>query len=175
IMLVESRLGDFIGKRMVLNTLSSLAALDDNAVREMLWNTRVKHKSSESRDKFDTWARRKAAWAYTELKAYLKYVNDQHIDPFSVLGSYAGALGFAQFMPSNVLMFGQDGNKDGRINLYQHGDAIESIANYLKHHGWRPGLSRQEAFRVVLCYNRSKYYADTVLKVAERISGRSLW
>ena len=72
-------------------------------------------------------------------------------------------------MPSSLLRFAQDGNRDGQINLFQHADAIESIANYLKQHGWRPGLKRHEAFRILLRYNHSKYYADTILKVAERL------
>jgi membrane-bound lytic murein transglycosylase B len=169
IILVESRLGAFVGKRRVLNTLSALAALDDKGNRDMLWHTYVKHKAPGAGSQFDQWARRKSAWAYRELKAFLQYVKAQKVDPYSVYGSYAGALGIAQFVPSSVLRFAQDGNRDGRINLYHHEDAIESVANYLKQHGWRPGLKRQEAFRTLLNYNRSRYYAETILKVAERL------
>ncbi|MCK4728507.1 MAG: lytic murein transglycosylase [Desulfobacterales bacterium] len=169
IILVESRLGTFIGKRLVLNTLSALAALDDKDSRDMLWHTYVRHKARGSRSQFDQWARRKSAWAYGELKAFLQHVKAQKVDPFSVYGSYAGALGIAQFVPSSVLRFAQDGNQDGQINLCDHEDAIESIANYLKQHGWRPGLKRREAFRILLYYNHSKYYAETILKVAERL------
>jgi membrane-bound lytic murein transglycosylase B len=85
-------------------------------------------------------------------------------------GSFAGALGISQFIPSSVLRFAQDGNKDGQINLFDHEDAIMSIAYYLKQHGWKPGLSRNEQFRIVLTYNHSEYYAETILKVAERLS-----
>jgi membrane-bound lytic murein transglycosylase B len=85
-------------------------------------------------------------------------------------GSFAGALGIAQFLPSSVLKFGKDGNRDGRINLFDHADAIESIASYLNQHGWRPSLTRNEAFRVILYYNNSKYYAETILKVSERLA-----
>ncbi len=170
ILLVESRLGTFVSKRRVLNTLSSLAALDEKAMRDMLWQTHVKDNAPTSKDPFERWALRKSAWAYGELQAYLKYVKAQNVDPLSVHGSYAGALGFAQFVPSSVLKFGRDGDKDGQINLYEHTDAIESVANYLKQHGWRPGLNRDEAFRILLCYNHSSYYADTILRVAERLS-----
>jgi membrane-bound lytic murein transglycosylase B len=170
ILLVESRLGTFVSKRLVLNTLSSLAALDEAAKREMLWRTYIKERAPASKDRFDRWALRKSAWAYGELQAYLTYVKEQNVDPVSVYGSYAGALGFAQFIPSSILKFGRDGDKDGQINLYEHTDAIESVANYLKQHGWKPGLNRDEAFRIVLCYNRSSYYADTILKIAERLS-----
>jgi membrane-bound lytic murein transglycosylase B len=169
IILVESRLGSFIGKRLVLNTLSALAVLHDKDSRDRLWHSYVKDKADGSKDEFDRWAARKSSWAYKELKAYLKYVNTQGLDPFSMRGSYAGALGIAQFVPSSVLKFAQDGNRDGQINLYDHEDAIESVANYLKQHGWRPKLKRHEAFRILLRYNHSKYYAETILKVAERL------
>lgn len=170
IILVESRLGTLIGKRLVLNTLSALAALDNKNTRDVLWRSYLKNKTKESRRQFDTWASRKSAWAYSELKAYLKYVKVQGLDPLSMRGSYAGALGIPQFMPSSVLRFARDGNRDGRINLCDHEDTIESIANYLKQHGWRPSLKRHEAFRVLLSYNHSKYYADTILNVAERLA-----
>lgn len=172
ILLVESRLGTFIGKRRVLNTLSSLSALAETAKRDMLWNGHVKGKAQETqelRNRFDKWAVRKSDWAYRELKAYLTYVQAQNIDPFSLRGSYAGALGFAQFVPSSVLTFGRDGNKDGQVNLHEHMDAIESVANYLNEHGWRPGQERDEALRVLLRYNHSTYYAETILKVADRL------
>jgi len=170
IILVESRLGTSIGKRLIFNTLSALAALDNKNTRDGLWHSYLKNKTKESRRRFDTWASRKSAWAYSELKAYLKYVKTQGLDPFSVRGSYAGALGIPQFVPSSVLRFAQDGNRDGRIDLYDHEDAIESIANYLKQHGWRPSLKRREAFRILLSYNQSKYYANTILNIAERLA-----
>ncbi len=169
IILVESRLGTLIGTRLVLNTLSALAVLDDKDSRDRLWHSYVKDKAGGSKHEFDSWASRKSTWAYNELKAYLKYVNTEGLDPFSMRGSYAGALGIAQFVPSSALKFAQDGNRDGQINLYDHEDAIESIANYLKQHGWRPGLKRHEAFRILLRYNHSRYYAETILKVAERL------
>ncbi len=186
ILLVESRLGTLSGYRSVLNTLSTLAALGDLASRDMVWHSYVNKKASEARAsttkgseedtseqraEFEKWASCKSAWAYSELKAYLRYVTVEKLDPFSVHGSYAGAFGIAQFVPSSVLEYGLDGNKDGQVNLSDHMDAIESVANYLKQHGWKPGLGREEAFRVLLCYNRSTYYANTILEVAERLSG----
>jgi len=170
IILVESRLGTSIGKRQVLNTLSTFAVLDDKDSRDSLWHTYLKEKTDRSKRQFDSWASRKSAWAYNELKAYLKYVKTEGLDPFSMRGSYAGALGIAQFMPSSVLEFGQDGNRDGQIDLRDHDDAIESIANYLNRHGWGPSLSHDKAFRILLRYNDSKYYAETILKVAERLA-----
>lgn len=172
IILVESNLGTLIGRHLVISTLSSLAAAADKANQDIAWSTYVKPKVPDSRGEFSTWVDRKSAWAYRELKAYLKYVSKESLDPFSIYGSFAGALGIAQFIPSSVLRYAQDGNRDGQINLSHHEDSIESIANYLKQHGWRHGLSRKRAFRIVLKYNNSKYYANCILKVADRLSGR---
>ena len=58
-------------------------------------------------------APKKAKWAYAELKAFIKYVEREGLDPSSINGSYAGAMGIAQFMPSNALTLAKDGNQDG--------------------------------------------------------------
>ena len=170
IILVETRFGTMIGKRLVINTLSTLAALGDKESRDRFWNEHLRSKPEASKRQFDAWASIKSAWAYRELKAYLEYVDAQGLDPLSMPGSFAGALGISQFIPSSVLKFARDGNMDGQVNLFDHEDAIMSIAYYLKEHGWKPGLSRDEQFRVVLTYNHSKYYAETILKVAGRLA-----
>jgi membrane-bound lytic murein transglycosylase B len=89
----------------------------------------------------------------------------------TVRGSYAGALGLAQFMPSNILAYGKDGNGDGRIDLFDHADAIFSIASYLKHYGWKPGIDDKKAYSVVYRYNHSKYYVNTILKIRNLLEG----
>ena len=172
IILVETRFGKVVGTRLVINTLSTLADLDEESTRDRIWNTHLKSRTKVSRKQFDAWASRKSAWAYGELKAYLEYVSTHEMDPLAIHGSFAGAMGISQFIPSSVLQYAQDGNKDGQINLFHHEDAIESIANYLKQHGWRPLLTRQEAFEIILKYNNSRYYAETILDVAERVEAR---
>ena len=52
-----------------------------------------------------------------------------------------------------------------------HADAIFSIASYLKHYGWKPGISREKAYKVVYHYNHSKYYVNTVLDIADKLKG----
>ena len=170
IILVETKLGTYLGDRFILNTLSTMAALTDPAVREAFWR-RIPEKRRISREKYDAKADTKSRWAFAELKAFLRHTAREKIDPCSIRGSFAGAMGIAQFMPSNVLSLGRDGNGDGRVDLFDHADAIASIANYLKHHGWRPGLARKKAYGVILRYNYSKYYANTILDIAEKLSG----
>jgi len=114
--------------------------------------------------------RKKSVRAYKELKALLTYVRDQNIDPFTVKGSIEGAIGLPQFLPSNIKRYGFDGNGDGKIDLFQHEDAIASIASYLKAHNWREDNNYRRKKEIIRNYNPSDYYASTVLKLAERLT-----
>ncbi len=172
IILVETGLGTYMGKRLVLNTLSTMAALDDPVVRELLW-TSIKDENRISREKFEVKADKKSAWAYDELKAFIKYVNRENLDPYNVYGSYAGAMGIAQFMPSNILNFAKDGNGDGKINLLNHSDAITSIASYLKHYGWHSEIKKHKAQKVLYKYNHSSYYVDILMRISALLKGKN--
>ena len=170
IILVETKFGRFLGTRSIINTLSTMASLTEAPPREYLWGQLPKERRFE-RNRYDQKADRKSQWAYKELKAFLTYTQQHKVDPINIKGSYAGAMGIAQFMPSNILAYGKDGNGDGRIDLFEDADAIHSIASYLKHYGWKPGIDRKKAYKVVYHYNHSKYYVNTVLKITELLKG----
>ncbi|MBI5589913.1 MAG: lytic murein transglycosylase [Deltaproteobacteria bacterium] len=170
IMLVETRLGTYLGTSSILNTLSSLAAMKDAGLREIVWNS-IQPERRPDKPAFEEKARNKSEWAYQELKAFLKYTGREKIDPTTIFGSYAGALGIAQFMPSNILTYARDGNADGRIDLFDSSDAIASIANYLKNFGWKPGIGYETEFEVIYHYNHSKVYVTTILKIADQLKG----
>ncbi|MCX5880990.1 MAG: lytic murein transglycosylase [Deltaproteobacteria bacterium] len=170
IMLVETRLGTYLGASSILNTLSSLASMKDSGLRELVWNA-IQPERRPDKSVFEEKANSKSEWAYQELKAFLKYTGREKIDPTTIFGSYAGAMGIAQFMPSNILTYAMDGNHDGRIDLFDPSDAIASIANYLKRFGWKPGISYEAAFDVVYHYNHSKVYVTTILKIADQLKG----
>lgn len=74
-----------------------------------------------------------------ELLAALKLIDRGDIPNFQVKGSWAGGLGMAQFIPSSYVRYGVDYNGDGHVNLWQTGDALASIGNYLSASGWRAG------------------------------------
>lgn len=94
-----------------------------------------------------------------ELKQYLILARSQKIDPRSLEGSYAGALGIPQFMPSSYRHYGVDFSRDGKIDLLNdHMDAIGSIANYLSENGWRRNQS--VAIEAKLKQASSKRYLD---------------
>lgn len=71
-----------------------------------------------------------------ELKAFLKLMKKEKQNPRNIYGSFAGAIGLAQFMPSNFKKLAVDFNKDGKVNLNTDVDAIGSIANYFNKSGW---------------------------------------
>ncbi|MGL5948062.1 MAG: lytic murein transglycosylase B [Aeromonas sp.] len=111
IMGVETRWGRVMGKTRILDALATLA--------------------------FDY--PRRAAFFTSELETFLLMSRDEGLDATEPKGSYAGAMGYGQFMPSSFKRFALDFNRDGHTNLWDPEDAIGSIANYFKHHGWKTG------------------------------------
>jgi len=75
-----------------------------------------------------------------ELEQYLLLAREEGIDVFATRGSYAGAIGIPQFMPTSLRRYAVDFNGDGRIDLARSSaDAVGSVANFLKEHGWQAG------------------------------------
>lgn len=74
-----------------------------------------------------------------ELEQFLLLTREERIDPLSIKGSYAGAMGMPQFIPSAYRHYAVDFDGDGKLNLWgSPADAIGSIANYFKVYGWKP-------------------------------------
>jgi membrane-bound lytic murein transglycosylase B len=82
----------------------------------------------------------RSAYFRSELEQYLLLAREQGKDAFSMRGSYAGAIGIPQFMPSSTRRYGVDFDGNGSVDLRRSAaDAIGSIGNFLKEHGWQPG------------------------------------
>jgi len=112
IMGVETKYGRFTGKYRVLDALMTLA--------------------------FDYPPR--SDYFRGELEQFLLLYSEEHLDPVKVTGSYAGAMGVPQFMPSSYRLFAVDGNADQKRDLWNDWDDIlASIANYFVEHGWEAG------------------------------------
>ena len=108
---VETRYGGYMGKHRVIDALTTLA--------------------------FDF--PRRSEFFTGELEAFLIMSRDEGFDPFKPKGSYAGAMGLGQFMPSSFHKWAVDFDGDGKRDLWNPVDAIGSVANYFASHGWREG------------------------------------
>ncbi len=155
ILTVESGLGSNTGKYPVFNVFASLAVMDSpEIIREL-------DLESAGRDRL----KKKAAWARRELQVFLEYCAAHRLDPFTYCGSWAGAMGFCQFLPSSLKSCGVSASGQGPVDLFTHDDAIFSIACYLKKSGFKL-QNRASWRRAVLSYNHSDAYADTILTLA---------
>ncbi len=155
ILTVESGLGSNTGKYPVFNVFASLAVMDTPEIIAGL------DLGAAGRDRL----KKKAAWARRELQVFLEYCAARHLDPFSYCGSWAGAMGFCQFLPSSLKSCGVSAGGKGPVDLFTHDDAIFSIACYLKKSGFKL-QNRASWHRAVLSYNHSDAYADTILTLA---------
>lgn len=108
---VETRWGRVMGKTRIIDALATLA--------------------------FDY--PRRADYFADELEQFLLLSRKENDNPLALRGSFAGAMGYGQFMPSSFAKYAVDFDGDGHIDLWNPRDAIGSVANYFKQQGWRTG------------------------------------
>lgn len=82
---------------------------------------------------------RRAEYFESELESLLIMARQENIDPARPQGSFAGAMGLGQFMPSSFLKYAVDFDGDGRVDLWNPEDAVGSIAHYFAEFGWQSG------------------------------------
>ena len=119
---------------------------------------------------------KRAKWASKELASYLEYCYKDGVDPQSIEGSYAGAFGFGQFIPSSFNRFSVDFDGDGVRRPHDWPDVLGSIANYLIKNGYKPGSKNYkkggDIWKSVWAYNHSDNYVMAVLGLTEKIRER---
>ncbi len=105
---IETNFGTYVGKMDIISSLATLS-----------------------------YDKRRSEFFTNELITLLKLIEKKQIDYKTLYGSWAGAFGFFQFMPSTITNYAIDHNKDDKINLKDNEDAYPSAANYLKEIGWK--------------------------------------
>ena len=141
---VETRYGAHTGKHKVIDSLTTLS--------------------------FDYPPR--ARFFRKQLEAFLLLTREQGMDPHEIKGSYAGAIGYGQFIPSSYRDYAVDFDGDGDARLDTPEDAIGSIANYLAEHGWRAGERVAAPALATPKYRRERLKASLKPKLSiERLAG----
>ncbi len=109
----------------------------------------------------------KAVWATEELKALQKLWKEGILNPFRLQGSFAGAFGIPQFIPSSYLTHAVSKYRR-RADLHLHSDAILSVGRFLNVSGWT-NQSEEAQLRALYAYNRSKDYGLVISRIANAL------
>lgn len=171
ILWVETRHGAYTGNHHVASVYLSLALTNEPDFIAKNINNLVENFEGDKDDleqlkkKIISRSEKKSTWALEQLKALYQMSIITRIDVLDIKGSWAGAFGYSQFLPSSYMSWAVDGNDDGTIDLFNIDDAIFSVANYLDINGW--GKSDEEQRKAVFHYNNSSDYVNAVLKLAE--------
>ena len=119
---------------------------------------------------------RRSKWATRELAEFLKYCFKDQLDPQEIGGSYAGAFGYGQFIPSSFTQYSVDFNENGVREPYSWPDVLGSIANYLRMNGYQKNSDNYkkggDIYKSVFAYNHADNYVMAVLELTERIRER---
>ncbi len=168
ILLWESRLGEVVGDYLIFNIfLGQILYLDEarnKAIEDMTISDSLDTLSAERTPKETERLERIKKNAVRNLAALVRISKEKGVDPITVKGSWGGAIGYVQFMPTSMV-FAVDGDNNGQIDLFSWPDAIASVANYLKKNGY--GSSEKSRRRAILAYNPLNSYVDGVIAYAD--------
>lgn len=170
LLFVETRLGRVLGdvKENAFYTLASMAvSRDPDDIRQWL-------PQLPGYEKHLGWLKetmpQRADWAYKETRALVEHMLRDQVPAEHLPGSIYGAVGLCQFMPSNITTYGADGDGDGRVDLFTIPDAVASLSCYLYKHGWRAGIDRKRQHALLMRYNKSTVYANTILALGDLVA-----
>jgi len=115
---------------------------------------------------------RRSAFFTEQLYATLELIEKGNFDP-QARGAMHGEIGQTQFLPLNVLKYGVDGDGNGRIDMVSSvADALASTANFLRAHGWKPGLPYQKGdanYKAIEGWNKASVYQQAIAIMAKQI------
>lgn len=161
ILMWESKLGTITGDYRAFNAFTSqLFFIDDaSAVAMSRKDEKKLIDAAGQKKRVDTIRER----AKKNLVALVRQCKSKGMDPLAVKGSWAGALGFPQFMPAS-LRWAEDGDGDGKIDLFTMPDSIASVGRYLAEHGFA-----KDKRKAVWDYNHEDAYVQGVLAFAAKL------
>lgn len=171
LMWVETKHGRITGKHHVPSVYLSVLLSSEPEFIDTNTNIVMNAKQLDStkydsvRTSVEQRAKRKVSWALTQLKALATIQQNKTLNTLELRGSWAGAFGYTQFLPSSYLSWATDATGDGLIDLYRFDDAIFSVANYLHRAGW--GASDEQQRKAIYHYNNSDDYVNAVLKLSK--------
>jgi membrane-bound lytic murein transglycosylase B len=181
LMRCETRHGSVTGDYHVFSVYASMALMNDKAfidsnidrakadlAAEKAGEKRIDSELTRIRGRAES----RSKWAYNELVNLLKIDRNGSADAMSIYGSWAGAFGWSQFLPSSYLRSAVDGNGDRKIDLFNPADAIHSVANYLSKAGYKIGNSASRS-RALRSYNNSTAYVESIMALADRVKSQS--
>ena len=165
----ESKLGKHTGKYKIFKIFIGQIFLIDEIEQDFFekgaYNKRNVMKRSKALKRIVKLQKRAAK----NLAALLRIAKEQNFNPFEIRGSWAGAIGYPQFMPQSMI-YAADGNGDGTIDLNNMDDAIASIASYLVQHGYRT-RGKMYAFKK---YNPEAMYIRGVRLYSDMIAKQGI-
>jgi len=170
ILIVESRLGTYPMPYNVVTAYTNMAFLLDPDYFRRIQELYSEEYPLLYDDATISRAHRRAKWALEELYHLSQIANKLSIDPVSIMGSFAGAMGPAQFIPSTFNSYGIDGDGDGIASPFNMQDAKASMAHYLKRSGWSEKASIGKKRKAIFHYNRSEIYVNTIMMLYEELS-----
>jgi membrane-bound lytic murein transglycosylase B len=179
ILWIESKHGSYLGNNHIISVYLSAALADRPEFIEMNIKSlhELYHGDSIQLAGLEETVRKRAAkksqWALNELLALEEIYRNNALQVLDLQGSWAGAFGMSQFLPSSYNKWAIDGNGDGVIDLFNSDDAIYSIANYLTINGW--GNTYQSQRASLYHYNNSNDYVDAVLILAGKLKRIRNW
>jgi len=169
ILIVESKLGKYPMRYNVVSAYINLAyLLDPEYFGQIQKKYAVEYPQLNDEDTIKR-AQSKAQWALDELYHLAYIANELKIDPLGIMGSFAGAIGPAQFIPSTFRSYGIDGDEDGIRNPFNMADAKASIGYYLKSSGWSEDASLETKRDAIWQYNHSQVYVNTIMLLYDEL------
>ncbi len=167
---IETRHGQNQGIFHVASAYLHLLQSEQKAVQDFLQSKAKDFSSNVTKKQRQEIVRRtktKADWALKELKSLQSLYKKNPQLALKLRGSFSGAFGMPQFLPSSYEMYAKSCKAGQVADLYLAEDAICSVGSYLKKHGWKAESSKSH-MAALMKYNNSRDYAEAILKLSEK-------